>query len=150
VKATGFYDAWLQLACLLFGLQGLGWALLGSFDPLGVWDRLADQALFAGQTPPEVVQFRRFILGPFGATTAAYFLLLFLVLRSPFQRREPWAYRAVVASLALWFMVDSAASVWHGAVFNVLLVNLPCLTVLGIPLFLLREQFRPSGEVRQC
>jgi hypothetical protein len=88
-ETTRFYDAWLQLACLFFGLQGLGWVLLGSFDPLGVWDRLAAQALFPGQTPPEVAQFRRFILGPFGATTAAYFLLLYFVLRSPFQRREP-------------------------------------------------------------
>jgi hypothetical protein len=148
VKTTRFYDAWLQLACLLFGLHGLGWVLLGSFDPLGIWDQLAAQTLFAGQMPPEVVQFRRFILGPFGATTAAYFLLLFFVLRYPFFHREPWAYAAAVASLALWFLVDSAASLRHGATFNVLLVNLPCIVILGIPLVLVRQQFRRARKPR--
>jgi hypothetical protein len=143
VEKTRFHDTWLQLACLLFGLHGLGWVLWGSFDPLGAWDGLAADALFEGRTPPEVIRFRRFILGPFGATSAGYFFLLFFVLRYPFQRRERWAYRAVVGSLSLWFVVDSTASVLHGALFNVLLVNVPCITVLGLPLFLLRSRFRP-------
>jgi hypothetical protein len=147
VTASSRYDTWLKIATLVFCLMSLGWVILGSFDPFGIWDGFAADALFDGETPADVVRFRRFILGPFGATTAAYFLLLYHVLRHPFRRREPWAYTAVAASLVLWFVVDSTASVLHGAVFNVFLVNVPCLAALGIPLLPLRREFRRSSVV---
>lgn len=63
-------DSWLVAASLLFAVQALGWVVLGSFDPFGPWDGLAVEAPFGGRTPAEVGRFRRFVLGPFGATTA--------------------------------------------------------------------------------
>jgi hypothetical protein len=137
-----FYDRWLEVSCLVFGVASLAWAFMGSLDPFGLWDGFAADALFGGQTPAEVVRFRRFILGPFGATSAAYFLLLYYVVRNPFRRRDRSAFSAVTASLLLWFVVDSSMSLLHGAAFNVLLVNVPCLVVLGIPLLGLRSQFK--------
>ena len=134
-------DTWLVAASLLFAAQALGWVVLGSFDPFGVWDGLAADAFHGGHTPPAVEEFRRFLLGPFGATTAGYFVLFAAVARYPFRAREPWALVALSGSLALWFTVDSLASLARGGLFNVVLVNVPCALILGLPLWRLRPLF---------
>lgn len=138
--APTLYDRWLLAASLLFAAQALSWVALGSFDPFGLWDGLAAEALHGGATPPAVAAFRRFVLGPFGATTAAYFVLFAAVARWPLRAGEPWAWWALSGSLGLWFVVDSLASLARGGLFNVLLVNVPCLIVLGIPLLALRRR----------
>jgi hypothetical protein len=137
-----FLDRWLLIACVLCGLLGLMWVVIGSFDPIGLWDGLLADAFYDGRTPETVERFRRFILGPFGATTAAAFLALAAIVRYPFRRREPWAFFAVAGSVWLWFLVDSAASLYHGALFNVVLVNIPCVVLLSIPLVGLYPRFR--------
>lgn len=142
------WDTWLVAASLLFALQALTWVLLGSFDPFGVWDALAASALFEGRTPAAVERFRRFVLGPFGATTAAYFALFAAVARYPFRARERWAFLALSGSLGLWFTVDSLASLARGGLFNVLLVNVPCAAALGLPLWRLRSAFGGAAPRR--
>lgn len=136
-----FYDKWLFWACVFFGLQSFLWVVMGSFDPFGIWDQLAAEAFFGGRTPEAVARFRHFILGPLGATNSAYFFVLALIVRFPFQKRERWSFFAVGGSIWLWFIVDSLASVVQGALFNVALVNLPCVTLISIPLWVLRSRF---------
>lgn len=139
---AGFFDHWLLVACVLFGAQGLFWVGYGSFDPFGIWDGFLADAFYGGDTPASVVRFRRFLLGPFGATLAGFYLAVGLVVRFPFRRREPWAFAAVAGAVGLWFLVDTAASLAHGAAFNVLLVNVPCALVMGVPLVALYPRFR--------
>lgn len=136
-----FFDHWLVGACVVFALQGLTWVVIGSFDPFGVWDGLYARTFHDGVVPPDVASFRRFILGPFGATIAGFFCAVALIARIPFRRREPWAFWAVAGASWLWFLVDSAASLAHGALFNVLLVNVPCIAVLTVPLIALKSRF---------
>lgn len=140
------FDQWLFIACVVFGIYSLVWVIIGSFDPFGLWDGLLANAFYNGTTPETVTRFRRFILGPLGATSAAAFFALALIARFPFRRREPWALVAIGGALWLWFLVDSAASIYHGALFNVWLVNLPCIVVLSIPLVALYPRFRGGGR----
>ncbi len=142
-----FYRGWLMLAAAIFTLQGIVWVLLGSFDPLGLWDQLMFDSLFAGKQDAEVVRFRRFILGPFGATLAGYFVMVFCLAKYAFPQRQPWAYYTVVSAVLTWFLVDCCASFYHGAYFNILLVNLPCITILGIPLWGLRRYFGRAASI---
>jgi hypothetical protein len=142
---TSFFDHWLLIACVVFGVYSLVWVIIGSFDPLGLWDGLLADAFYGGATPDAVTRFRRLILGPLGATSAAAFFALALIVRFPFRRREPWAFVAVCGAIWLWFLVDSAASIYHGAVFNVWLVNLPCVAALSIPLVVLYPRFRGAA-----
>lgn len=137
-------DAWLVAASLLFAVQALSWAVLGSFDPFGLWDGLAADALFGGGTPAEVERFRRFVLGPFGAITAGYFALFAAVARHPFRARERWAWQALSGSLLLRFAVDSLASLVRGGLFDVPLVTVRCALILGVPLWRLRPLFAAS------
>jgi hypothetical protein len=141
-EAVTFWDHWLFGACVLFAVVSLLWIPMGSFDPIGFWDGRLAAAFYDDQTPDAVVRFRRFILGPLGATSAAAFVALALIARIPFRRREPWALHAIGSAVWVWFIADSAASLYHGALFNVLLVNLPCVAVLTVPLVALRPRFR--------
>ena len=143
---SSFFDHWLFVACVVLGLYGFVWVILGSLDPLGLWDGLLADAFYGGRTPDDVARFRRFILGPLGAVNVAAFFALALIVRFPFRRREPWAFIAIAGAVWLWFLVDSAASIYHGAFFNVWLVNLPCIVVLTIPLVALYPRFREGAR----
>ena len=57
----------------------------------------------------------RFVLVPFGATTAGYFVPVFLVVWHACPRRERSAYRAVAATLLAWFVLDTGLSAYHRA-----------------------------------
>lgn len=137
-----FWGRYLSSMSILFGIQATTWVLFGSFDPLGFYDRLLAQALFEASTLPFAAATAfSFAVVPLGSTTAAFFLLVHALVRHGFPKRERWCFRAVVAALLLWFCLDSAFSVVHGAWFNVLLVNVPCLLLLGVPLIRLRTFF---------
>ncbi len=124
--------------------------VLGRFDPFGASDGLLAEAFYEGETPREVDRFRRFLLAPLGATSAAYFAAIAAVVRGPFRRREPWAFWTVLGSAWLWFVVDSAGSLARGAAFNVLVVNLPCIAVLSLPLAMLWPAFRCAAPARSA
>jgi len=138
-----FWRRWLLVASAVFALQGALWAVLGSFDPFGYYTRLLAAALWnLPELPPDGQRAFEFMLVPLGATTAGYFVLVHMLVRRAFPRREPWAYWTVVGALLTWFFVDSAFSLAHGAAFNVWLVNVPCVIVMGLPLTLMRGAFR--------
>jgi len=142
-----FWRRWLLVASVLFGLQAVGWAVLGRFDPLGVYDGYAARSLFGSEAlPPDAERFQSFILGPFGATTAGYFILVFYMAKIPLARREAWALWAVTAAVLFWFALDTALSAFQGAWFNVVIVNLPCLAVLGPALWGLHAARGESAE----
>ena len=64
------------------------------------------------------------LFGPIGATICAHFVMLV-----PAARRGH--DRLVVLTVLAWFVVDSARTVAEGAWFNLLLINLPCLVMVG-------------------
>ncbi len=132
---------------ILFCLQGLSWMVIGSFDPFGFYDGLLAQWLFGTSELPAAAEATlAFALIPFGATDAAYFALSALVIHHGFGRRERWAWNAVAGSFALWFVTDTGLCLVHGAVFNIVVVNVPCAVFYGIPLLLIRRGFTASAE----
>jgi hypothetical protein len=137
-----FWRRCLLILSALFALQAVSWALIGSFDPFGFYESYMARSLWgADRLPVDAQRAFAFTLVPFGATTAAYFLLVFLIVKHAFPRREPWAYQAVVGATLAWFVLDTGLCVYHRAWFNILIVNLPCILMLGVPLFALRRHF---------
>lgn len=143
---TTAFDRWrraLLVITAVFGVLAIGWSVLGSFDPFGFYEGYMAQWLFGTDVLPDPAQRAfAFALIPAGATTAAFFVLMHLIVRHAFPRREAWAYRAVVWAVLVWFVVDSALSALHGAWFNIAIANVPCLVVLGVPLVRLGPYFR--------
>ena len=69
----------------------------------------------------------RYGYGAIGAAFAAQFWLLAAMCRHAAGAR--WAWMSYAGTLLAWFAVDSAACVVHGAWFNVLMVNLPAISL---------------------
>lgn len=141
-----FWDRWLLLASGAMVLVGL---LLAFFPDGPLWayhtEALAG-ALFGGVLPEEAAVVRRFLMGPLGGTIAGYFVLQAFIVLGPFRRREPWAWWAITGALVLWFVVDSSMSLLHGAAFNVWMVNVGTLVLVGLPLALTAPAFLGRGS----
>ena len=86
------------------------------------------------------------MMAPLGATIAGFYLLQSLVVAHAFRAREKWAWRAILGSTLIWFVVDSAMSAYHGAYFNIYLINILPLFVFGIPLYATRGMEQPGGK----
>lgn len=143
-----FWTNWLQIASVFFGLKAVFWVFIGNFDPFGLYTGLLARAFWETDAlPPDAARTFAFMVVPLGATTAGYFILVFFIVRYVFPRRERWAWTAVTAALLTWFLLDSIFSWRHGAFFNIVLVNITCLLVMGAPLAALwRWFFRPPVD----
>jgi hypothetical protein len=145
VTTSDAFDRWRRVLLAItavFAVLALGWAVLGTFDPFGFYEGYMARWLFDTDGLPDPAKRAfAFALIPAGATTAAFFVLVHMIVRHAFPRREAWAYRAVVWAVLVWFVVDSGLSALHGAWFNIAIANVPCLLVLGVPLVYLRPYF---------
>ena len=126
---------------MFFCAFGVAVALFPNAPFLDSWNAGVARAFYGEAEPAEAAAFRAFVLGPLGATIAGSYLLQAFGAGVPFRRRERWAWWASAGALALWFTVDSALSLAHGAAFNVLRINLVPLAVFVPPLAATRQAF---------
>ncbi len=143
-----FWQKWLVVASVFFVVFGVAAATLNETVLFQLYNSQLTKAFWqSAEMPEDVKEFKAFILGPLGGTIAGSFLLQAFIAHIPFKRREKWAYNASVASLLLWFTVDSSVSLYHGAVFNVLLVNLVSLIAIGLPLLFTWKYFHSDAPI---
>lgn len=128
-----FWQKYLKITSILFILQGLSWCVMGSFDPFGIYNSLmANSILGLSELPIAAENIFNFTLVPFGATDAAYFMLFYFIVEYPLKNKEKWAYRALLSATSFWFVVDTVGCLFYTAYFNIFLVNIPCILILGI------------------
>jgi hypothetical protein len=85
-------------------MQGLLRAFIGSFDPFGIYDSFMAQAFFHGSLlSAEAQKVFSFVLAPFGATIAGYFVLQYCITIHEFALKQKWAYQAITFAFMLWF-----------------------------------------------
>lgn len=133
---------YLKFISVFFALQGVLWSVLGQFDPFGLYDQCMARAFFQRDSlDPHAERVFRFILGPFGATSAGYFILQYYIVAYTFPNRERWGLRAVTTAFLVWFLLDTVVSLWRGALFNVLLANIPALFMTLPALYFARMRF---------
>lgn len=142
--AFRFWRGWLILAA---GSQipfGLGLAFPGLDRVLPFYHRAMCRALWGAETVPDAARvLHDWLLAVLGATLAGWGLLLAWIAWVPLGRRERWAWNAAAASLAIWFLPDTAMSAFHGVWPNVWF-NLAALVALGLPLAALRRETRAA------
>lgn len=141
-------SAWriLRRLCGVYAAFGFALPLLVASPLFAPYVRLVGDAYFAGAVPADARVWLTFVYGIVGATFGAHFLMLWWALRAAPGRA--WVHRMVGTSVGTWFVVDSASCLWHGAAFNVLVVNLPCLVTLAVPWALARG--RGAGPDAGC
>jgi hypothetical protein len=137
-----FWVKYLKVVSLFFAVLGLWWAYSGTFDPFGIYDYYFAKTFWnLEQLPSDVDLAKRFILGPFGATSAGYFMIQYFVIKHAFAKKEIWAYYAIVYGFLIWCFNDCAITVYHGAYFNLVLANLPSVLLMS-PIFFLKKYFK--------
>lgn len=137
-----FWCRWLLFVSLLSVAVGLAIAFFPDSALFVFHTAAIEKAFFGGSIPEEAAQLRAFLFGPLGGTIAGYFLMQTFIVWGPFWRREPWAWHAVLWPMLLWFAVDSGMSIYHGAFFNVWMINVWTLLLVGVALAMTYRDFK--------
>ncbi|MEM6877097.1 MAG: hypothetical protein AAF544_00955 [Bacteroidota bacterium] len=141
-----FYRKWLTYANALT----LGIGLLAAFAieslPFSWYNAGIEATFFDGNLlPAEVQNFKRWTFAVIGSTIAGFQLLIVLVSEYAFRYRQGWAWWAISSAFLLWFCLDSSLSIYYGAWFNVLIINLPALLLVAVPLVATKQVFFTSS-----
>lgn len=132
----------LGWVCIAFAGLGVLVALAPRSFPFAVYNRLLADHFYAGSVPSSAWVWHAYAYGAIGATFAAHFVLLAWCSRHA-EGQSRWVLRAVVSSVLVWFVVDSAVCIAYGAWFNVLMINVPTLLFLAPPLLVARVRSAP-------
>ncbi|HZF63704.1 MAG TPA: hypothetical protein VEZ55_04435 [Chitinophagaceae bacterium] len=136
-----FWVNYLKAISLFFAFLGALWAIIGSFDPFGLYDRAFAQAFWnVDRLPADAQKTFSFILGPFGATNAGYFILQFFIAKHAYSNRQMWGYKAIVVAFLVWLILDTSMCLVHKGYFNILFANIPSLLAM-LPIFFTRRYF---------
>lgn len=124
--------SWRVLLALnaFFVLFGVATAWLSALPPASLWRAWIAAHLYDGAMSHDMKTLYDFMCGPLGGTMAGSYLLQTWLVWIPLRQGQVWAWWAIASAMTLWFIVDSAVSLAHGAWFNVAYVNLPALLVM--------------------
>lgn len=137
-----FWQKWLYNTSILFACIGVVLAFFNDSIFFSLWNEYLQIWLgIEGEMPSNLLKFKDFILAPLGGTIAGSYILMAFIAKYPFRNREKWAWQAAVLSLLTWFVIDSSISFYHGAYFNIVLINLFTLVLQGLPLVFTRKYF---------
>ena len=124
-KRFHFWQQWLYYSSLVFATAGLVLAFYGNNLLFRPYHRMLAKQFFNQDTFPEATQeLYTFVMGPMGATMAGIYLLLALIARYPFRRKERWSRNAIAIAFGVWFLADAVVSLYYGVLFQVLLLHL--------------------------
>lgn len=141
-KHFKFWHKWLLVSSILYSIVGVAITLFPTIFLFKSYTTYIGSTFFHGELTQEIASFRNFIFAPLGATIAGYFLMQTFIVWGPFYHRETWSWQAIFWPLLLWFVIDSGMSIYHGAFFNVWMINLWTLLLIGLPLMMTRREFK--------
>lgn len=146
-KHFEFWYKWLLAVSICNIILGLIIALAPSSFFFQYHTEAITQIFFSGYLPGEAQQLRRFLCGIAGGTIAGYFLLQTCIVWIPFYRRELWSWQAIFWAMLLWFVIDSGMSIYHGAYFNIWMINIWPLLLTLFPLVMTYKSFKKQDPV---
>lgn len=91
----------------------------------------------------EALDYTQFVYGVLGAVMVGWAVALWFVVTVPIRRRQRWAWNAVSASTATWFIIDSTLSLVSGYGENAVL-NLAFALLFGVPLVAIRPELEDA------
>lgn len=136
-----FWQKWLTYANVFTVIVGLLIAFAGNSLVFEIHNNYTWDIFFGGEFSPEVLQFKNWLFGVIGGTIVGFHVLMIMISENSFKRKEKWAYQAMWYGLLSWFVIDSSVSIYYQAIYNVVLINLFALVLIGIPLVATRKEF---------
>ncbi|MEZ4974440.1 MAG: hypothetical protein R2820_14100 [Cyclobacteriaceae bacterium] len=141
-KQFSFWQKWLTYANVMTVGVGLIVAFAGNSFFLEIHNSYTRQVFFDNQPlSPEMMSFKNWLFGIIGGTIVGFHVLMIMISEFAFKHKEKWAYNALWLGLLSWFLIDSTVSYYYGAVYNIVLINLVALVLIGVPLVATRNEF---------
>ena len=146
-KQFNFWQKWLTYANALSVGVGLLVAFAGNSFVFDLHNEYTKNIFFGtSEFDPEVLNLKNWLFGIIGGTMVGYHILMIMISEYAFKKKESWAYKAIWFGLLSWFVIDSAVSIYTGAVHNVVLINLVALLGIGLPLVFTYKAFKKQAE----
>jgi len=141
-KKFSFWQRWLTYANVLTIIIGLLVAFAGNSIFLKIHNSYSSELFFSSDhINIDVLHYKNFLYGIIGGTIVGFHVLMVMISENAFKKREKWAYYAMWYGLLSWFIIDSSISFFYGAIFNIAMINLPALILIGLPLVMTRKVF---------
>lgn len=141
-----FWQKWLFTVTIIYSGAGLIIAFLPDSLFLSFHTTSIEFVFFDGSMPEGANRLRKFLFGPLGGTITGYYLMQLFIVYGPFRKQEPWAWHAVLWPMVIWFIIDSGLCIYHGAFFNVWMINIWTVFLVGLPLLMTRQAFREHSD----
>ncbi len=137
-----FWRKWLLAANLMTIMVGLLIAFAGNSFVFALHNAGTQELFFQGQAiTGDMLSFKNWLFGIIGGSIVGFHVLMVFIIIYPFRERQRWAWIALWAGLLSWFVIDSGISAFYGAYYNILLINLVALILIGLPLLMTRREF---------
>lgn len=141
-KKFEFWQKFLTYANVMTLFVGIFVAFAGNSFLFEIHNNYTQDLFFEGKELPEnALFFKNWLFGIIGATTVGFHLMMIAISENAFKKKEKWAYYTLCLGLLSWFLIDSSISAYYGAIYNLVLINLPALIIIGIPLLATRKEF---------
>jgi len=141
-SSFNFWQKWLTWANVVTLILGVLLAFAGNSFIFKPHNYYTQEIFFSGDAiTGDMLQFKNWLFGIIGGTIAGFQLLIIFISENAFKNKEKWAYQAILYSLILWFVIDSSVSIYTGALYNVIIINLVALFLIGLPLVMTRKVF---------
>jgi len=137
-----FWQKWLTYANVITLIVGLLVAFAGNSFVFKLHNNYTQNVFLGGEElTGDLLQFKNWLFGIIGGTIVGFHLLMIFISENAFKKKEKWAYQAMLYSLLIWFVIDSSISIYTGALYNVIIINLVALFLIGLPLVMTRRAF---------
>ncbi len=137
-----FWQKWLTYANVLTICVGILVAFAGNSIVFEIHNAYTKEVFFHGnEFTLEELHLKNWLFGIIGATIVGFHVLMVMISENAFRKKERWAYEAMWFGLLSWFFIDSGISIYYGALYNVMLINIAALLLIGVPLVMTRKSF---------
>ena len=144
-----FWQRWLLIVGVVVAVFGFFMAV---FNGTSIFNIFNDQInpVFWGTEEPSgpSIAFQRWVYGAWGATVSGWGFFLVFIARYPYRNREKSARNYLIYGLAIWFIVDTAISIYYAVYFNAIF-NTVLLLLVALPLgftWKVFDKVLPIGE----
>ncbi|MFK7924129.1 MAG: hypothetical protein AB8H47_19380 [Bacteroidia bacterium] len=142
-----FWRKWLIGANVMTIGVGLIAAFAGNSIFFELHNTYTQELFFQGQAiSGDMLALKNWLFGIIGGTIVGYHILMIFITVYPFKERQRWSWVALWTGLLSWFVIDSGISSFYGAYYNVYLINLVALVLIGLPLLMTRKEFSISNS----
>ncbi len=141
MPSFSFWQKWLFVVGVAISVFGALMALVSGTPLFDSFNQQIDPAFWGADAVGENARrYQQWVYGVWGATIAGWGVFVIFIARNAFAKKEKWAWNCLVAGLLMWFILDTALSVYYRVYFNAAF-NASLLILAGLPVVFTKKHF---------